>query len=200
MQQIVLASNNQGKIDEFNAIFNRINIEIIPQAKFNVPEIDEPYCTFIENSLHKARHCSKYSNLPVLADDSGICVNALNGRPGVLSARYSGTQRDSLRNNLKLVEELKPFDNKSAYYYCLLTLIRSANDPQPIFADGILAGEIVDTPRGNNGFGYDPHMFLTTHNKTVAELSNDEKNLISHRYKAIMALMTKLADFKVNAP
>ena len=198
MQQIVLASNNQGKIDEFNSIFNAMHIEIIPQGHFNVPEIDEPYHTFIENSLHKARHCSKYTDLPVLADDSGVCVTALGGIPGVLSARYAGEPRNSTQNNLKLVAELAKFSDKSAYYYCLLTFIRHTQDPQPIFADGILMGEIIDQPRGNNGFGYDPYMFLATHNKTVAELDSREKNLISHRAKATKQLIDKLKLYGLN--
>lgn len=192
MKQIVLASNNNGKIREFNAIFNNIGIEIIPQSQFNVPEVDEPYFTFIENALHKARHCSKYTKLPVLADDSGVCVNSLNGNPGVFSARYAGESTNSSNNNLKLIDELKSFTDKSAYYYCLLILIRHHNDPQPIIADGILIGEIIDTPKGSNGFGYDPHMFLIKYNKTVAELSNTEKNLISHRFNAIQELVRKI--------
>lgn len=194
MQHIVLASNNQGKIKEFNAIFLEMGLEIIPQSRFSVTEIDEPFDTFIENALHKARHCSKFTNLPVLADDSGVCVNALGGSPGVFSARFAGEPCNSINNNNKLIEQLKPFNDKSAYYYCMLVLIRHHNDPQPIIADGVLNGEIVDTAQGKNGFGYDPHMYIPKYNKTVAELEDKEKNHISHRYKAIRELTRKIKE------
>ncbi len=193
MKQVVLASSNAGKIKEFKAIFNTIDIEIIPQAEFNVPDCDEPYFTFIENSLHKARHCSQHTGLPTLADDSGICVNALLGAPGVFSARYAGTPRNCDNNNSKLVHELSKFTNKKAYYYCLLVLIRHTGDPQPIIAEGMMHGTIIDTPRGSNGFGYDPHMFLPEYNKTVAELEPEIKNKISHRAVAISELLRKLS-------
>ena len=193
-QTIILASNNQGKVDEFNAIFSNIGIEIIPQSTLNIPPIDEPYFTFIENALHKARHCAKFTELPVLADDSGICVNALNGRPGVFSARFAGNNSNSIDNNEKLIKELKPFTNKDAYYYCLLVLIRHYNDPQPIIADGLLSGVIVDTPQGEFGFGYDPHMYLPDLGKTVAQLDSKQKNSISHRYLAINSLLEKMQD------
>ena len=192
MKQIVLASGNSGKIKEFQAIFKNIAIEIIPQSEFNVPDCDEPYFTFIENALHKARHCSKHTGLPTLADDSGICVNALNGAPGVFSARYAGTPCNSTNNNQKLVSALSPFKDKSAYYYCLLVVIRHTNDPQPIIAEGIMPGVIIDTPVGMNGFGYDPYMFLPQFNKTVAELEPEIKNRISHRGLAINELIKKV--------
>ncbi len=192
MKQIVLASNNLGKIEEFNHICNKFDIEIIPQSTFNVPEIDEPYGTFIENALHKARNCSKYTHLPVIADDSGVCVEALHGEPGVLSARYAGNSRESNANNKKLIYELTVHNNKKAYYYCVLVFIRHLSDPQPIVADGVLHGEIINTPRGTNGFGYDPHMFLKELNKTVAELTQNEKNAISHRLKAIINMIINL--------
>jgi len=192
--KLVLASNNPGKIREFKDLFAGIGIELIPQAEFNVPEIDEPYFTFIENALHKARHCSKYTGLPALADDSGICVNALNGGPGVFSARYAGVPKSDLNNNLKLVKELKPFTNKSAYFYCLLIVVRSHSDPQPIVADGIIKGEIIDTPRGSNGFGYNPIFYIPELGQTMAEISSDTKNQISHRAIAIKNLMAKLTE------
>jgi XTP/dITP diphosphohydrolase len=190
--EIVLASSNQGKIREFNEIFAPSKIKIIPQAQFNVPECDEPFFTFIENALHKARFTSKYTSLPVLADDSGICVNALNGSPGVFSARYAHPL-DRSHNNTKLIKELEKHQDKSAYYYCCLVLIRNTNDPQPIIADGVLNGKIIDNPIGNNGFGYDPHMFLPTYNKTVAELDPELKNQISHRAEAIKIMLKKIA-------
>lgn len=192
MQQLVLASNNPGKIREFSRIFAEIGIQIIPQNELNVPEIDEPYFTFVENSLHKARHCSKFTKLPALADDSGICVNALGGKPGVFSARFAGEPKSDLNNNLKLVQELKPYADKSAYYYCVLVMVRSHNDPQPIIADGTIAGEIIEVPKGNYGFGYDPHFYLPKLGMTVAELSNEEKNKISHRAHATHELIAKI--------
>lgn len=192
MKQLVLASNNQGKIKEFSSIFADIGIEIIPQAKLNVPEIDEPYSTFIENALHKARHCSKITKLPTLADDSGLCVNALMGQPGVFSARYAGIPKNDLNNNLKLVKELEPYTDKSAFYYCILIMLRSFDDPQPIIADGSLHGKIVDKAQGRGGFGYDPHFYLPKLGMTVAGLSHDTKNQISHRAQAIKNLLSKL--------
>jgi XTP/dITP diphosphohydrolase len=192
MKQLVLASNNQGKIKEFNSIFASIGMEIIPQAKFNVPEIDEPYFTFVENALHKARHCSKITKLPSLADDSGLCVHALAGQPGVFSARYAGIHKNDLDNNIKLVKDLDPYTDKSAFYYCILVMVRSFDDPQPIIADGSLHGKIVDQAQGNNGFGYDPHFYLPNLGMTLAQLSSDAKNQISHRAQAIKNLLSKL--------
>jgi len=192
MKQIVLASNNQGKIKEFRDIFTNLNIEIIPQAEFNVPEIDEPYFTFVENSLHKARHCSKYTGLPSLADDSGICVSALNGAPGVFSARYAGEPKSDLRNNQKLVADLSGITDRKAYFYCVLVLVRSNDDPEPIIADGKIHGEIIDSPRGSNGFGYNPIFYIPSLEKTVAQLDDEIKNEISHRRLATNNLINKL--------
>jgi len=195
ISKLVLASNNQGKIREFQDIFSTIGIEVIPQAEFNVPDIDEPFETFVENALHKARHCSNYTDLPVLADDSGLCVNSLNGRPGIYSARYAGTPKSDLNNNLKLIQDLENIDDRSAYYYCLLVILRSNADPQPIIADGILNGVIVNDARGTNGFGYDPYFYLPMFNKTAAELTTEIKNQISHRSLAINNLISKLQLF-----
>lgn len=194
MNKIVLASNNNGKIKEFRHIFADLDIEIISQAELNIPEIDEPYFTFVENSLHKARHCAKHSGLPALADDSGICVKSLGGRPGVYSARYAGEPKSDLHNNQKLVQDLSMFKDKSAYFYCVLVLVRSELDPQPLISDGFIHGRVIDTPRGTNGFGYDPHFYLANLNKTVAELTQDEKNKISHRRMATNNLIIKLKE------
>ncbi|MDE2428985.1 MAG: RdgB/HAM1 family non-canonical purine NTP pyrophosphatase [Burkholderiales bacterium] len=191
-RQIVLASNNQGKLKEFYQILQPLGIVLRAQSEFNVPEAEEPYGSFVENALAKARHASKLTGLPALADDSGICVNALNGQPGVLSARFAGEPKSDLRNNQKLVEELRNFDDKSAYYYCVLVLVRSENDPQPVIADGVWKGQIIATPRGENGFGYDSYFCLPALNKTVAELSSEEKNQMSHRGQALRALVEKL--------
>ena len=194
MKRIVLASNNQGKIKEFRDIFARLDIEIIPQSELNVPEVDEPYYTFIENSLHKARHCSKFTGLPSLADDSGICVSALNGAPGVLSARYAGEPKSDLRNNQKLVANLAGIVDRRAYFYCVLVLVRNHEDPEPLIADGKIYGEIIDTPVGNNGFGYNPIFYLPSIGKTVAELDDEIKNKISHRRLATNNLLNKLKE------
>ena len=192
MKQIVLASNNQGKIKEFREIFGALDIELIPQSELNIPEINEPYFTFVENSLHKARHCSKHSGLPSLADDSGICVSALNGAPGVFSARYAGEPKSDLRNNQKLVDDLAGISDRKAYFYCVLVLVRSHNDPEPLIADGKIHGEIIDTPRGTGGFGYNPIFYIPSIGKTVAELDDEIKNEISHRRLATNNLINKL--------
>lgn len=193
-KQIVLASNNSGKIKEFQHIFADLDIEIIPQSTLNIPEVDEPYHTFVENSLHKARHCAKHSGLMALADDSGICVNALGGKPGVYSARYAGEPKSDLRNNEKLIKDLSNVIDRSAYFYCVLVLVRNEFDPQPLISDGYINGEILEAPRGINGFGYDPLFYLKQFDKTVAELDKEIKNQISHRRMATNNLLTRLKD------
>ncbi|WP_198009417.1 RdgB/HAM1 family non-canonical purine NTP pyrophosphatase [Nitrosomonas sp. Is79A3] len=188
MEKLIIASNNQGKLREINALLAPLSIEIIPQSDFNAGEIDEPHGTFVENALAKARHACRCSGLPALADDSGICVSALNGAPGVNSARYAGDPKSDDRNNLKLVEALKNNSDRRAYYYCVIVLVRHADDPQPIIVDGSWYGEIIDQPRGDEGFGYDPYFFLPEFGRTSAELSAEQKNLISHRGKALAQL------------
>lgn len=191
MKQIVLASNNAGKIIEFREIFAKFNIEIIAQNELNVPEVDEPYFTFVENSLHKARHCSKHTGLPALADDSGLCVSALNGEPSVFSARYAGEPKSDQKNIDKLLDVLSNSDKRDAYFYCSLVFVRSQQDPQPIIADGVFTGEIAKAVKGSNGHGYDPIFWLPQYNKTVAELDSEVKNSISHRGLAIQELLKK---------
>jgi XTP/dITP diphosphohydrolase len=191
-QKVVLASNNQGKLKEFYQMLAPLGMEVHSQSEFGVPDAPEPYFTFLENALTKARHASKLTGLPALADDSGICVKALAGSPGVLSARYAGEPKSDQKNNLKLVDELKAHQDKSAYYYCVLVFVRSENDPQPVIADGRWDGVIVDSPTGEGGFGYDPHFYLPRFAKTVAQLSADEKNGISHRAQALQSLIQKL--------
>ncbi|MFZ6772273.1 RdgB/HAM1 family non-canonical purine NTP pyrophosphatase [Undibacterium sp. SXout7W] len=191
-RKIVLASNNQGKLKEFFQILAPLDIELVAQSAFNIPDAEEPYPSFVENALTKARHASRLTGLPALADDSGICVNALGGAPGVLSARYAGAPKSDLRNNQKLVADLAGYADKSAYYYCVLVYVRSEHDPQPVIADGIWSGEILDTPRGENGFGYDPHFWIASAGKTVAELSSEQKNQLSHRGQALKVLVEKL--------
>lgn len=189
LKKLVIASNNQGKLREINTLLEPLAIEAVPQSDFNAGEVDEPYATFVENALTKARHASRCSGLPALADDSGICVSALSGAPGVTSARYAGEPKSDERNNLKLIETLKNQPNRRAYYYCVIVLVRHADDPQPIIVDGSWYGEIVDQPRGEGGFGYDPYFFLPEFGKTSAELSAEQKNRISHRGQALAQLV-----------
>lgn len=192
MQKIVIASGNAGKLREIRRILEPLDFNIVPQSDFGVPECPEPYVTFIENCLAKARHASLHTGLPALADDSGICVDALNGAPGVYSARYAGEPKSDQRNNEKLVAALQNEPNRKAHYYCVIVLVRHPDDPQPLIAEGSWHGEIIDTPRGEDGFGYDPYFFLPAFGKTGAELDPDQKNAISHRGKALMALVEKL--------
>lgn len=194
-KQIVLASNNQGKLREFNRLFETKSIQIMAQSQFDTPECSEPYQTFVENALTKARNASQHSGLPALADDSGICFNALNGAPGVLSARFAGKNKSDQANNEKANLELAHHDDKRCYYVCILVLVRHPNDPQPIIAEGIWHGQWQTEAKGNNGFGYDPHFYLPEHNCTAAELSSELKNSLSHRGQALNQLMQKLQPF-----
>lgn len=189
---LVLASNNAGKLKEFSQLLAQIDFEVHPQGEFDVPEAEEPYLTFIENALTKARHASRLTGLPALADDSGVCVNALGGAPGVLSARYAGEPKSDAANNRKLVADLASHADKSAYYYCVLVFVRHADDPQPVIADGRWNGFIIDEPRGAGGFGYDAYFLLPEQNKTAAEFTAAEKNAVSHRGQALRALVEKL--------
>lgn len=191
-QRLVLASNNAGKLKEFGQILAPLGFELHPQEEFGVPEAEEPFATFVENALTKARHAARLTGLPALADDSGVCVNALGGAPGVWSARYAGEPKSDARNSEKLIADLAAHADKSAYYYCVLVYVRHADDPQPVIADGVWAGEISAEARGAGGFGYDPHFWLPELGKAVAELSPLEKNLNSHRGQALRALVAKL--------
>jgi len=192
MKKLVIASSNPGKLREIERILQPLGMEILPQSAFNIPEAEEPYCTFIENCLTKARHASEHSGLPALADDSGICVDALNGSPGVYSARFAGEPKSDARNNEKLIELLRHETNRKAHYYCVIILVRYPHDPQPIIAEGAWHGEIIDTPRGSGGFGYDPYFLVPSLGKTGAELPLDVKNGMSHRGQALAALVEKL--------
>jgi len=191
-QRLILASNNAGKLKEFGEILSPLGFELHTQGEYDVPEAEEPFATFVENALAKARHASRLTGLPALADDSGVCVNALGGAPGVWSARFAGEPKSDARNNAKLIADLSCHEDKSAYYYCVLVLVRHANDPQPVIADGRWHGEIVAEARGSNGFGYDPHFLIPSLGKHVAELSSDQKNALSHRGQALRALVEKL--------
>ena len=192
MKQLVLASGNPGKLREFAALLAQFDFEVLAQSAFNVPEADEPYCTFVENAITKARHAARLTGLPALADDSGICVSALNGAPGVLSARYAGEPKSDARNNQKLIAALRGQTDRRAHYVAVLVMLSHAEDPQPLIAQGEWHGEIVDAPRGSSGFGYDPYFYLPELGKTAAELQPDEKNRISHRGKALTLLIENL--------
>ncbi len=190
--QLVLASNNAGKLREFQAFFKPYRIEVIAQGELGVRECEEPYFTFLENALVKARNASEQTGLPALADDSGICATALGGAPGVLSARYAGEPKSDDANNQKLIQELAKHQDKEVWYNCSLVLVRFPEDPLPVVADGVWQGEYISEARGSNGFGYDPYFLLPHYQQTAAEISPALKNRISHRGKALTTLMNKL--------
>jgi XTP/dITP diphosphohydrolase len=192
MKKVVIASGNAGKLREFAAMLAPFDFEAVPQASLGVSEAEEPHITFVENSLVKARHASRIAGLPALADDSGICAIALCGAPGVRSARYAGEPNDDKRNNEKLVLELKPHRDRRAFYYCALVFVTHADDPHPLIATGEWHGEVIASPRGAGGFGYDPYFFLPEHDCTAAELPAELKNRISHRGQAMQLLADKL--------
>jgi XTP/dITP diphosphohydrolase len=197
LKKIVLASKFPGQLGERAALLAPLGIEAVPQSEFKVVEAEEPHDTFLENALAKARNASRATGLPALADDSGLCVAALGGEPGVHSAYYAGKhgtreERDE-RNNAKLVAALRDRPDRSAFYYCVLVLVRSAADPTPIVADAAWHGRIALEPRGAGGFGYDPY-FVTDSGATAAELSAERKNRASHRARALEALAARLAD------
>ena len=190
--RLVIASGNPGKLREIGQMLAPLGIDVLPQGDFGVPECPEPYYTFIENCLAKARHASLHTGLPALADDSGICAQALNGAPGVFSARYAGEPKSDQRNNEKLVTALADQSDRRAHYYCVMVLVRHAEDPEPLIAEGRWHGEIIANPRGAGGFGYDPYFLVPTLGKTGAELSAEEKNSLSHRGQALRELVAKL--------
>lgn len=192
LSRLVLASNNEGKLREFRRLLAPLGIEVVAQGELGIAEADEPHSTFVENALAKARHASANAKLPALADDSGICVDALGGAPGVQSARYAGEPKSDARNNAKLVAALRGEGNRHAHYTCVLVLVRGADDPEPIITEGRWHGTIVDEPRGNGGFGYDPHFRDDETGLTGAELPLERKNELSHRGKAMRALIAQL--------
>jgi XTP/dITP diphosphohydrolase len=192
VKKLVLASGNAGKLREFGQLLAPFDFEVLPQSAFNVPEAEEPHVTFVENAIAKARHAARLTGLPALADDSGLCVSALGGAPGVFSARYAGEPKSDARNNARLVAELAGVTDRRAHYVAVLVLMRHADDPQPIITEGEWHGEIVDTPRGEGGFGYDPYVLIPELGKTVAELSHEDKNRRSHRGLALGQLIARL--------
>jgi XTP/dITP diphosphohydrolase len=198
ISRIVLASGNEGKLREFRRLLAPRGMEVIPQSGLKIPEADEPHETFIENALAKARHASAISGLPALADDSGICVAALGGAPGVHSARYAGLPASDARNNARLVAALRGVADRRAHYYCVLVLVRRKDDPEPLIAEASWHGTIIDEPRGGGGFGYDPHFLDDATRLTGAELPLERKNELSHRGKALRVLLGKLDEMKAH--
>ncbi|HET7729829.1 MAG TPA: RdgB/HAM1 family non-canonical purine NTP pyrophosphatase [Usitatibacter sp.] len=197
MKKLVIASSNPGKLRELTTLLAPLGIEAVPQADLGVGEAEEPHDTFLENALAKARHASRATGLPALADDSGLCVYALKGEPGVHSAYYAGRggsreERDA-RNNAKLVAELAGVEDRRAFYYCVLVLVASADDPTPIVVDGRWEGEMMPAPQGTGGFGYDPYFRTDQRGLTAAQLPPEDKNRLSHRGKALARLASRLA-------
>jgi XTP/dITP diphosphohydrolase len=201
LNKLVLASSNPGKLREISAVLAPLGIEVVPQSQLGIADAAEPFRTFIENALAKARHAARLARLPALADDSGLCARALGGEPGVHSARYAsvagtnpGRDEQDQRNNLKLVQELRDQQDRGAHYYCVIVLVRHAEDPEPLIAEGSWSGQIIAAPRGATGFGYDPYFLLPDLGLTAAELAPEQKNLVSHRGKALRRLMARLKE------
>ena len=194
MKKIVLASNNAGKVREINTILADCGIEVVSQAEFNAPDVEETGLTFIENAILKARSAATHCGLPALADDSGLEVDALNGAPGIYSARYSGKGATDQKNLEKLLHDLEGVSNdkRSARFQCLMVLMRHGEDPTPLVFQGTWEGRITHEPRGESGFGYDPVFFVPTHQCTAAELPAEEKNRLSHRGQALKKLLAAL--------
>ena len=192
--RIVLASNNAGKLREIGAILAPLGLDLVAQGDIGIPEAEEPFGTFLENALTKARHAARASRLPALADDSGICVRALAGAPGVHSARYAGDPKSDARNNARLVAALAGVADRRAHYTCVMVLASHADDPEPLVAEGRWHGEVIDTPRGDGGFGYDPYFLLPTLGLTAAQLDAARKNAISHRGIALARLVERLRE------
>ncbi|WP_301585427.1 RdgB/HAM1 family non-canonical purine NTP pyrophosphatase [Halomonas alkaliantarctica] len=194
IKTLVLASNNIGKLNEFNQLLTPLGLDVRPQSEFGVQEVDETGLTFVENALLKAREASNVSGLPALADDSGLEVDALNGAPGIYSARYAGEPKSDERNNEKLLTSLSPYaeGQRSGRYWCVLVYLRHPEDPVPVIVQRSWEGEILAHPRGNGGFGYDPLFWLPDQGMSVAELPSETKNRLSHRGRALQGLIELL--------
>lgn len=193
-KELVLASNNPGKLREFQSLFAQDGITIINQGALGVEPCPEPFETFVENCLVKARHAARVTGRAAMADDSGICVDALRGQPGVHSARFAGEPKSDEANNALLIQKLKGVTNRRGHYTCVLVAVRSADDPEPLIADARWFGEIVDQPQGQGGFGYDPYFYIPSEGKTVAELDPSVKNRLSHRGQALVKLREKIRE------
>jgi XTP/dITP diphosphohydrolase len=192
-RRIVLASSNAGKLREFRALLAELDFTVIAQGELGIASAEEPHLTFVENALAKARHAAVHSGLPALADDSGLCVDALGGAPGVHSARFSGPNADDDSNNAELLRRLHGQAERRAHYTCVLVAVASADDPEPLIAEARWYGAIITQPRGEGGFGYDPLFLLSELGRTAAELPPDEKNRISHRGQAMRELARRFA-------
>lgn len=194
MKQIVLASNNPGKVREIGQILANLEMEVLPQSEFNISEVEETGLTFVENAILKARNAALHSHLPALADDSGLEVDALNGAPGIYSARFAGVNASDAENLQKLLEDIKdvPDEKRTARFQCLMVYLRHENDPTPLICQGTWEGRIIKAPRGESGFGYDPVFFVPDNNCTSAELSAEKKNALSHRGQALRQLVAAL--------
>lgn len=192
MSRLVLASNNVKKAAELADLLAPLGIEVVPQSAFGVPEAEEPHATFVENALAKARHAAAHTGLPAVADDSGLCVTALGGAPGVYSARFAGEPKSDARNNALLLKRLVGAADRSAFFYSAVVLVRSADDPRPLIADGEWHGSILEAPRGGGGFGYDPLFWVAELEQSAAELDPKLKNTLSHRGAAMRHLLDRL--------
>ena len=199
MKKLIIATSNPGKLREFREMLGGVGYEIVPQGELGIGDAEEPHGTFVENALAKARHASRLSKMPAFADDSGICVAALGGAPGVRSARYAdgpaaGRDAQDALNNAKLLAALAHATDRRAHYYCVIVLVRHADDPEPLIAEGRWHGEVAREPRGANGFGYDPYFLVPAFGRTAAELSPEEKNAVSHRGHALKQLVARLIE------
>ncbi len=189
LNKILVASSNTGKVKEFEQILGLAGLDVISQASLQVPSAPEPYGTFVENALSKARNAGKYTDFPVISDDSGICVKNLDGRPGVRSARYAHSKASDEENNSFLLEKMSGESDREAYFYCVIVILAKPTDPAPLIAFGKWSGEILKAPRGKGGFGYDSIFFDPKLGKSAAELSSSEKNTVSHRGCAMKNLL-----------
>jgi XTP/dITP diphosphohydrolase len=194
MKKIVLASGNKGKLAEFSALFEAYSMSVVPQSDFSVPDVPETGTTCVENAIIKARHAAKLTGLPAISDDSGLVVDALNGEPGIYSARYAGEHGNDGANCDKLLHNLKGQTNRRARFLCVLVYMKHADDPTPIICEGQWHGEITEQAFGDGGFGYDPIFYVPAQQSTAAELNKSIKNKISHRGQALTLLMSKLAE------
>ena len=194
MSKIVLASSNKGKLKEINQLLSKTDLDVVSQSEFNITDADETGLTFVENAILKARHAAAYAKLPAIADDSGLEVDALNGAPGIYSARFGGKDTNDQKNLEKLLQELKdvPENKRTARFQCVMVYMRHEADPTPIICQGTWEGRILFETKGNNGFGYDPIFWVPTHDCSSAELEPDLKNSLSHRGQALTKLVSIL--------
>lgn len=195
MKKIVLASSNKGKVREIGELLAELDMQVVPQSEYSVVDADETGLSFVENAILKARHAAQHTGLPAIADDSGLEVDALNGAPGIYSARFAGQGASDSDNVQKLLRELKALGEvpRTARFQCLMVYVRHALDPTPLICQGTWEGVIIDTPQGDNGFGYDPIFYVPTDKCTAAQLPPERKNALSHRGQALKCLLDKLA-------